>query len=111
MREICLHLNYLTDLYLQKIWTIFEYSITKKCELMRDRHLDQLLMCAIYVFGRNAKFPTTFKDIMISYKKQPQATSDVYRDVHMNESDKEFEREATQQTRADTNRKFENYSL
>lgn len=97
MREICLHLNYLNDLYLQKIWTIFEYSITKKWQLMRDRHLDQLLMCAIYVFGRNAKFPTTFKDIMLSYRKQPTTTSDVYRDVHMNESDIEFEREATQQ--------------
>lgn len=108
MREICLHLSYLNDLYLQKIWTIFEYSITKKCQLMRDRHLDQLLMCAIYVFGRNAKFPTTFKDIMLSYRKQPQTTSDVYRDVHMNESDKESEREANQQPMAVANRKLAN---
>lgn len=111
MREICLHLNYLTDLYLQKIWTIFEYSITKKCQLMRDRHLDQLLMCAIYVFGRNAKFQTTFKDIMLSYRKQPQTTSDVYRDVHMNESDREFEREATQQPRVVANRKLMNKTI
>lgn len=104
MREICLHLNYNNDLFLQKIWTYFEYSITKKCKLMQDRHLDQLLMCAIYVFGRNAKFPTTFKDIMLSYRKQPQTTSDVYRDVHMNESDKEFERDSPQQANADPNR-------
>lgn len=104
MREICLHLNYLNDLNMQKIWTIFEYSITKKCQLMRDRHLDQLLMCAIYVFGRNAKIPTTFKDIMLSYRKQPQTTSDVYRDVHMTECDREFEREATQQPKAIANR-------
>lgn len=93
MIEICRHLNYLNDQYMQKIWTIFEYSITKESELMRDRHLDQILMCAIYVFGRNGKFQTTFKDIMLSYRKQPQTTSDVYRDVHMTEADIAFERE------------------
>lgn len=43
-------------------------------------------MCSIYVFGRNSKFDTTFKDIMTSYRKQPQSTSDVYRDVHMSTS-------------------------
>lgn len=62
---------------------------------MRDRHLDQILMCAIYVFGRNARFPTTFKDIMMSYRKQPLTTSNVYRDVHMTEADIAFERETT----------------
>lgn len=101
MIEICRHLNYLNDHFLQKIWTIFEYSITKETELMRDRHLDQILMCAIYVFGRNGKFQTTFKDIMLSYRKQPQTTSDVYRDVHMTEADIAFERQTTPATAAD----------
>lgn len=100
MVEICRHLNYLNDQFLQKIWTIFEYSITKETELMRDRHLDQILMCAIYVFGRNGKFQTTFKDIMLSYRKQPQTTSDVYRDVHMTEADIAFERQTTPATGA-----------
>lgn len=81
--ELCKYLNYLDKTYLQKIWTIFEYSITKQFHLMRDRHLDQILMCSIYVFGRNNKFDTTFRDIMTSYRKLPQATSAVYRDVHM----------------------------
>lgn len=88
--ELCKHLNYLDKTYLQKIWTIFEYSITKQFHLMRDRHLDQILMCSIYVFGRNNKFETTFRDIMTSYRKLPQATSAVYRDVHMTKTGEYF---------------------
>lgn len=84
--ELCKNLNYFDESYLQKIWTIFEYCITKQFHLMRDRHLDQILMCSIYVFGRNNKFDTTFRDIMTSYRKQPQSTSAVYRDVHMTEN-------------------------
>lgn len=35
-----------------KIWTIFEHSITHKTHLMQDRHLDQIIMCAIYIYIR-----------------------------------------------------------
>ena len=35
-----------------RIWTTFEYSVTKCPEIMRDRHLDQLIMCAIYVMSK-----------------------------------------------------------
>uniref|UniRef100_A0A182J8T3 Uncharacterized protein n=1 Tax=Anopheles atroparvus TaxID=41427 RepID=A0A182J8T3_ANOAO len=64
------------------IWTIFEFTITKcSRELMRDRHLDQLLMCAIFVTTRIKKLPKTFKEIMHCYHSQPQATSAIYRSV------------------------------
>ncbi|KFB51422.1 hypothetical protein ZHAS_00019901 [Anopheles sinensis] len=67
---------------LSLIWTIFEFTITKCArELMRDRHLDQLLMCAIFVTTRIKKLPKTFKEIMYCYHNQPQATSAIYRSV------------------------------
>ena len=39
-------------LFLYRIWTCFEHSLIHLPELMKDRHLDQLLMCAIYVMGK-----------------------------------------------------------
>ncbi|XP_058178732.1 retinoblastoma family protein-like [Anopheles ziemanni] len=64
------------------IWTIFEFTITKCArQLMRDRHLDQLLMCAIFVTIRIKKLQKTFKEIMHCYHNQPQATSAIYRSV------------------------------
>ncbi|KAL1420054.1 hypothetical protein MTO96_024641 [Rhipicephalus appendiculatus] len=39
-----------------KIWTCFEHSLVAHIDLMRDRHLDQLLMCALYVGGKVTNF-------------------------------------------------------
>ena len=33
----------------RKIWTTFEYTIRNHTDLMKDRHLDQLLMCSLYI--------------------------------------------------------------
>lgn len=66
---------------LQKIWTTFEYSILHRIDLMKNRHLDQLIMCSIYIFARARNLSTKFKDIMTHYRTQPQAESNIYREV------------------------------
>ncbi len=33
----------------RKIWTVFEHTIRSHTSLMKDRHLDQLLMCSLYI--------------------------------------------------------------
>lgn len=66
---------------LQKIWTTFECSILQHIDLMQDRHLDQLLMCSIYIYARVRGLPIQFRDIMTEYRTQPQAESQVYREV------------------------------
>lgn len=66
---------------LRKIWTLFEHSVVQYPELLKDRHLDQILMCAIYVLNRVAHLEKTFTDIMKFYRTQPQAASHVYRSV------------------------------
>ncbi|XP_015127796.1 retinoblastoma-like protein 1 isoform X2 [Diachasma alloeum] len=66
----------------KKIWTIFEYSIKERTELMKDRHLDQILMCAVYVVCKLAQIErNTFTEIMRCYRFQPQAESHIYRSV------------------------------
>uniref|UniRef100_A0A1A9VP38 Retinoblastoma-associated protein A-box domain-containing protein n=1 Tax=Glossina austeni TaxID=7395 RepID=A0A1A9VP38_GLOAU len=84
IKELCRELDLHDEVVLKKIWTLFEYSITQKTELMRDRHLDQIFMCAIYLYIKvgevNGKL---FRDIMKFYRKQPQAAkvSAVYGDI------------------------------
>uniref|UniRef100_A0A8C6Z4B8 Retinoblastoma-associated protein B-box domain-containing protein n=1 Tax=Nothoprocta perdicaria TaxID=30464 RepID=A0A8C6Z4B8_NOTPE len=48
---------------------------------MMDRHLDQLLMCAVYVMAKVTKEDRSFQNIMRCYRTQPQAKSQVYRSV------------------------------
>lgn len=51
LRDLCAKLDISTDLR-RKIWTCFEYSLVHCTDLMMDRHIDQLLMCAIYVMTK-----------------------------------------------------------
>ncbi|CAG9762062.1 unnamed protein product [Ceutorhynchus assimilis] len=83
MQHLCSHLGFEDFELRRKIWTIFEDSI-RHTDLIKDRHLDQLLMCAIYVICKAAKItnmPNLFAIIMKFYRQQPQSSSLVYRDV------------------------------
>ena len=51
LRYLCSPLDISDELRL-KIWTCFEHSLVHCTELMKDRHLDQLLMCAIYIIAK-----------------------------------------------------------
>ncbi|KAF7281421.1 hypothetical protein GWI33_004801 [Rhynchophorus ferrugineus] len=80
LEELYSHLDFVNFELKRKIWTIFEYSI-RETDLIKDRHLDQLLMCAIYVICKACNVNITFASIMKYYRYQPQASSSVYRDV------------------------------
>ncbi len=60
-------------------------------DLMKDRHLDQLLMCSLYIVNKVIGLNKNFTDIMKEYRNQPQAASHVYRSVLLGPEAKEDE--------------------
>eukprot|EP00063_Salmo_salar_P007898 XP_013982733.1 PREDICTED: retinoblastoma-like protein 2 [Salmo salar] len=80
LRDICVKLDICEALRL-KIWTCVEHSLVHCTDLMLDRHLDQILMCAIYVMAKVTKVDMPFKLILQCYKTQPQASNCVFRSV------------------------------
>ncbi|XP_075939360.1 retinoblastoma-like protein 2 isoform X1 [Anarhichas minor] len=80
LRDLCSKLDISSDLR-RKMWTCFEHSLVHCSDLMMDRHLDQLLMCAVYVMAKVTKEDKSFQNIMKCYRTQPQASSNVYRSV------------------------------
>ena len=82
---------------LKKAWNIFEYSISFDVDtdkennhvdnLLLERHLDQLLMCAIYAACKISQLSCKFQDIMKHYRAAVAARSHsshlVYRSVLM----------------------------
>ncbi|XP_078410896.1 retinoblastoma-like protein 1 isoform X2 [Cetorhinus maximus] len=84
LRDLCLKLDVSAELR-RKIWTCFEYSLVHCTDLMADRHLDQLLLCAVYIMAKVTKEDKSFTDIMKCYRSQPQANSHVYRSVLLKE--------------------------
>lgn len=83
MLDLCKQLG-LNDVEVRtKIWTCFEETVVKHIGLMLDRHLDQMLMCSIYLICKVVGISLQFTDVMKCYRNQPQARSDVYREVLM----------------------------
>ncbi|XP_069757692.1 retinoblastoma-like protein 2 isoform X2 [Narcine bancroftii] len=74
LRDLCAKLDISDDLR-RKIWTCFEYSLVNCTDLMADRHLDQLLMCAVYIIAKVTKEDRSFQIILRNYRTQPQANS------------------------------------
>uniref|UniRef100_A0A8C7WFU4 Retinoblastoma-associated protein A-box domain-containing protein n=1 Tax=Oncorhynchus mykiss TaxID=8022 RepID=A0A8C7WFU4_ONCMY len=81
LRDICVKLDICEALRL-KIWTCVEHSLVHCTDLILDRHLDQILMCAIYVMAKVTKVDMPFKLIMQCYKTQPQASNCVFRSTN-----------------------------
>uniref|UniRef100_A0A670JWF6 Retinoblastoma-like protein 1 n=1 Tax=Podarcis muralis TaxID=64176 RepID=A0A670JWF6_PODMU len=76
LRDLCIKLDVSNDLR-RKIWTCFEFTLVHCTDLMKDRHLDQLLICALFIMAKVSKDERTFQDIMKCYRNQPQANSHV----------------------------------
>jgi len=62
-------------------FTCFEWIMKNHAYIMKDRHLDQILMCVLYLICKIRNQPKQFTDILSYYKFQPQADSHVYRSV------------------------------
>ncbi|CAG0914362.1 unnamed protein product [Notodromas monacha] len=65
----------------QRTWTCFEHAICNFTQIMRGRHMDQILMCCIYVMCKVTGEELRFEDIMRCYRTQRNAASMIYRSV------------------------------
>ncbi|CAH8611764.1 unnamed protein product [Schistosoma curassoni] len=84
LRDLCERLS-LTRELMAKIWTCIEQVIVHETELVRDRCIDQVIMCCIYGICKLVLYrPLTFVDIVQVYRMQPQSYRDIYRRVLIN---------------------------
>ncbi|VDP39655.1 unnamed protein product [Schistosoma margrebowiei] len=94
LRDLCERLS-LTRELMAKIWTCIEQVIVHETELLRDRCIDQVIMCCIYGICKLVLYrPLTFVDIVQAsgskvseykvYRMQPQSYRDIYRRVLIN---------------------------
>ncbi|XP_078379081.1 retinoblastoma-associated protein-like isoform X2 [Oculina patagonica] len=69
------------------MWTCLEQSLRFHWQLMKDRHLDQMLLCAVYAISKVVGKEIQFKQIVSSYKGLPFACAQVYRGTPGKEQD------------------------
>ena len=82
--HLCTGLQMGEETFKRKVWTTLEEALKNKTHLMKDRHLDQILMCSVYITWKVISIKAKNKDekifnkIINQYKKQPQAEKHVY---------------------------------
>ncbi|XP_013404180.1 retinoblastoma-associated protein-like, partial [Lingula anatina] len=82
LQDLCTLLAIPKDMQL-KIWTCLEHCITRKPDLLRDRHLDQVMLCSVYAIHKVISTDTElkFKTIVHMYKSMPHATQEVFKNT------------------------------
>lgn len=59
LRDLCWRLDISSELR-GKIWTCFEHTLIQCTELMKGRHLDQLLLCSVYIMSKVRNKPASW---------------------------------------------------
>ena len=65
----------------RRVWTLFEHIVRSETSLMRGRHIDQNIMCCLYIISKVSNMNIAFHEILYHYRHQPQAASRIYRNV------------------------------
>ncbi|XP_076130915.1 retinoblastoma-associated protein isoform X1 [Alosa pseudoharengus] len=67
------------------IWTLLQHTLKDEYELLRDRHLDQLLMSAMYAICKVKFVDLRFKTIVTAYKELPNTNQETFKHVLISE--------------------------
>uniref|UniRef100_A0A8C6LWU0 Retinoblastoma-associated protein n=1 Tax=Nothobranchius furzeri TaxID=105023 RepID=A0A8C6LWU0_NOTFU len=67
------------------IWTLFQHTLQHEYELMRDHHLDQLMMSAMYAICKVKSVDLRFKSIVSAYKNLPNTNQETFKHVLITE--------------------------
>ncbi|XP_063808860.1 retinoblastoma-associated protein [Pseudophryne corroboree] len=69
----------------QVIWTLFQHTLQHEYELMKDRHLDQIMMCSMYGICKAKSIDLRFKTIVTAYKQLPNTNQETFKHVLIRE--------------------------
>ncbi|XP_078415590.1 retinoblastoma-associated protein isoform X1 [Cetorhinus maximus] len=67
------------------IWTLFQHTLGNEYELMKDRHLDQIMMCSMYAICKVKNIDLRFKTIVTAYKDLPNTSQETFKHVLIKE--------------------------
>ncbi|KAJ3051087.1 Retinoblastoma- protein 1 [Rhizophlyctis rosea] len=67
----------------EKAWSCIEWALTAESthRLLCNRHIDVLIMCALYLAARMEGPPRTFSEITKQYRRQPQCLEDTFQHI------------------------------
>ncbi|KAJ3701533.1 hypothetical protein LUZ61_005238 [Rhynchospora tenuis] len=85
IRSLCERLRQPQQI-LDRVYGLFQQIIDKQTHLFFNRHVDQIILCCFYGVAKVSRLNLTFKEIVSSYKKEPQCKPEVFRNVFVGSS-------------------------
>ncbi|XP_062972153.1 retinoblastoma-associated protein isoform X2 [Elgaria multicarinata webbii] len=85
LNDLCLHLLSDHPELKHLIWTLFHHTLQNEYELMKDRHLDQIMMCSMYAICKVKNIDLRFKTIVTAYKELTNANQETFKCVLIRE--------------------------
>ena len=86
LNELCNSLG-MGNRFLQQTFTFVEHCLTNDIKILKDRHVDQIILCSIYMLSKVLQKPmVSFSEMLRWYRKLPHANSATYRDVLIGQS-------------------------
>ncbi|KAK1272313.1 Retinoblastoma-related protein [Acorus gramineus] len=71
----------LSQQVLERVYSLVQQIINKQIALFFNRHIDQIILCSFYGVAKISQLSLTFKEIISSYRRQPQCKPQVFRSV------------------------------
>ncbi|XP_062521677.1 retinoblastoma-like protein 1 isoform X2 [Corticium candelabrum] len=65
----------------EKIWTLMKFVVTCLPSLVKNRCIDQILLCSVYGMCKVTNQELQFKHIVTRYRQLPSASAEIYRHV------------------------------
>lgn len=70
----------------RQVYTVVLHVLYHRTALLYNRHLDQIILCALYGVCKVTRRAVTFRDIISCYRRHPQCSPDVFRSVVLEQS-------------------------
>ncbi|KAL6900705.1 hypothetical protein ACP4OV_005381 [Aristida adscensionis] len=82
IRSLCDKLQ-LSQQFLERVYSLVQQILSQQTALFFNRHIDQIILCSIYGVAKVSQMELSFKEIIFSYRKQPQCKPQVFRSVYV----------------------------
>uniref|UniRef100_A0A1D1ZL71 Retinoblastoma-related protein n=2 Tax=Anthurium amnicola TaxID=1678845 RepID=A0A1D1ZL71_9ARAE len=80
IRSLCERLQ-LCQPVVEHVYCLIQQILNHRTALFFNRHIDQIILCSLYGVAKISQLNVTFKEIIYSYRKQPQCKPQVFRSV------------------------------
>ncbi|KAG8493430.1 hypothetical protein CXB51_010979 [Gossypium anomalum] len=70
----------------ESVYFLFQQILSQRTSLFFNHHIDQIILCCLYVVAKLSQLELPFKEITSNYRKEPQGRPEVYCSVFVDRS-------------------------